>query len=114
MSILIAGGGIAGLTSALAAKKNGFTPIIYEKASRLDLPSFGGGIGLWPPSQAVMKNLGLLESIREVSLPMPSAAYYNKHGRVLGKPTADFGSKFPVICLERKELCEILLKACQK
>lgn len=61
MKIVISGGGIAGLTLALTAKKAGHTPIILEQRDAVDKPSFGGGIGLWPPSQMVMERLGLLE-----------------------------------------------------
>lgn len=54
MKIVISGGGIAGLTLALTAKKAGHLPILTQQRDSLDKPSFGGGIGLWPPSQMVM------------------------------------------------------------
>lgn len=60
MKILISGGGIAGLTLGLAARKKGHLPLILEQREAFDKPSFGGGIGLWPPSQLVMSRLGLL------------------------------------------------------
>lgn len=61
MKIVISGGGIAGLTLALTAKKAGHVPIILEQRDTVDKPSFGGGIGLWPPSQMVMERFGLIE-----------------------------------------------------
>lgn len=54
MKLAISGGGIAGLTLGLLSKKTGQTPIILERRDELEKPSFGGGIGLWPPSQMVM------------------------------------------------------------
>jgi 2-polyprenyl-6-methoxyphenol hydroxylase-like FAD-dependent oxidoreductase len=63
MKILISGGGIAGLTLGLAAKKAGHVPLILEQRNTINTPSFGGGIGLWPPSQMVMERLGLLDSL---------------------------------------------------
>lgn len=60
MKIVISGGGIAGLTLALTAKKAGHLPILTQQRDSLDKPSFGGGIGLWPPSQMVMQRLGTL------------------------------------------------------
>jgi len=53
MKIVIAGGGICGLTLALAAKTAGYTPIVIENRPSVTVQSFGGGIGLWPPSQMV-------------------------------------------------------------
>ena len=53
MKIIIAGGGICGLTLALTAQTAGYTPIVIENRSSLLVQSFGGGIGLWPPSQTV-------------------------------------------------------------
>jgi len=61
MKIVISGGGIAGLTLAIVAKKAGHIPIVLEQRDTLDKPSFGGGIGLWPPSQMVMERLGILD-----------------------------------------------------
>ena len=60
MKILISGGGIAGLTLGLAAKKLGHVPLIIEQRPAVDVSSFGGGIGLWPPSQRAMELLGVL------------------------------------------------------
>jgi len=45
MKIIIAGGGICGLTLALAAKTAGYAPIVIENRPNV------GGIGLWQPSQ---------------------------------------------------------------
>lgn len=53
MKIVVSGGGISGLTFAIAAKKAGLNPIVLEKSLNAFAETFGGGIGLWPPSQAV-------------------------------------------------------------
>ena len=63
MKIAIAGGGICGLTLALAAKKAGIVPIIIEQRSHIHKHTFGGGIGLWPPSQLVFEQLGILHKL---------------------------------------------------
>lgn len=55
MKIAISGGGICGLTLALAAKTAGMTPIVIEQRPDIQVQSFGGGIGLWPPSQQVFE-----------------------------------------------------------
>lgn len=63
MKIAIAGAGICGLTTALAANTAGITPILIEQRPDVLVHSFGGGIGLWPPSQMVFQNLGLLDQL---------------------------------------------------
>lgn len=60
MKIVVSGGGICGLTFAIAAKRAGLNPIVLEKSSNIYAETFGGGIGLWPPSQAVYEQLGMI------------------------------------------------------
>lgn len=80
MKIIISGGGIAGLTVGLTAKLAGHNPIIIEQRDKIDKPSFGGGIGLWPPSQLVMERLEVLKQLEDEGMYMPSARYYNSKG----------------------------------
>ncbi len=54
MKIVISGGGIGGLVAALMSKRMGFQTTVIEAREKLDVQGFGGGIGLWPPSQMVM------------------------------------------------------------
>lgn len=65
MKLAISGGGIAGLTLGLLSKKRGQVPIIIERRDEIEKASFGGGIGLWPPSQMVMERLGLLDELEK-------------------------------------------------
>ncbi len=53
MRVIISGAGICGLTLAITAKRAGLNPIIIERSSNVYSHTFGGGIGLWPPSQLV-------------------------------------------------------------
>jgi 2-polyprenyl-6-methoxyphenol hydroxylase-like FAD-dependent oxidoreductase len=84
MKIAIAGGGICGLTLALAAKTAGITPVVIEQRPGVLFQTFGGGIGLWPPSQLVFQKLGILDKLEAASGKMPSAAYFNHKGQKLG------------------------------
>ena len=43
--ILIVGGGIGGLSAAIALRKAGFTPQVFEQAS--ELREVGSGVGIW-------------------------------------------------------------------
>ena len=108
MKIAIAGGGICGLTLALAAKTAGMTPIVIEQRPDIMVQSFGGGIGLWPPSQQVFEELGLLSKLEKVSAVMPTASYFNHKGQKLGEPSEHFSSRYRILTLERVMLTKIL------
>jgi 2-polyprenyl-6-methoxyphenol hydroxylase-like FAD-dependent oxidoreductase len=63
MDIAIIGGGIAGLTTALALKNEGISSIVYERADQLN--EVGAGIWLQPNALKVLNHLGLREKILE-------------------------------------------------
>lgn len=70
--IAIIGGGIGGLTAALALRQAGFAPIVYERA-----PAFGevgAGISLSPNSSKGMLHLGFAEML-EATASQPRDQY---------------------------------------
>lgn len=65
MKIAILGGGVAGVSSAIALKQKGFDVSIYE---RDEFPSnIGAGIVVWPNAAYVLEQLGVLSEIEAVS-----------------------------------------------
>jgi 2-polyprenyl-6-methoxyphenol hydroxylase-like FAD-dependent oxidoreductase len=62
LRIAIAGGGIGGLTVAVALKEFGFEAEVYEQAPAL--LDVGAAIALWPNAMRVIERLGLGEMIR--------------------------------------------------
>ncbi|MDH1302527.1 FAD-dependent monooxygenase [Achromobacter sp. GD03932] len=65
MEIGILGGGIAGLSVALALRQQGHRPRVYERRSQP--AAMGAGVTLWPNAGFVLKELGLLQDIAAVS-----------------------------------------------
>jgi salicylate hydroxylase len=63
--ILIAGGGIGGLTAALALIQRGFRVAVYEQAP--DLHEFGAGIGIMPNGSRVLHALGLKSALEAIA-----------------------------------------------
>lgn len=63
MKITIVGGGIAGLSTAIALNKLGFQSEVYEKATAIN--EVGAGIWMQPNALKVLDWLGLGESVRE-------------------------------------------------
>jgi 2-polyprenyl-6-methoxyphenol hydroxylase-like FAD-dependent oxidoreductase len=66
MKVLIAGAGIAGLTTAYWLDHYGFEPTIVEKAPAIDPHGFL--LGIRGPSVTVLKNMGLLDAALERSI----------------------------------------------
>ena len=65
ITISILGGGVAGLSAAIALRQKGFDVDVYER----DKQSIGIGAGIvcWPNASFVLSELGMLEQIRKVS-----------------------------------------------
>ena len=61
-SIIVAGAGIGGLTTALALTRAGFRAVVLEQAERLD--EAGAGIQLSPNATRVLTDLGLADRLR--------------------------------------------------
>ncbi|MCB1476671.1 MAG: FAD-dependent monooxygenase [Rhodobiaceae bacterium] len=61
--ILIAGGGIAGLSVALAAAEAGFSPEVFEQAGRIE--EFGAGLQITPNASAALTRLGFGDDLAE-------------------------------------------------
>ena len=97
MRILIAGGGIAGLSTAIALRQKGFDPEIIEKHSSWR----SGGAGLHLPGNAVvpMDQLGILEDVDAKSFSFPEIRYCDhKDNKLFALDlTADDWPKFQAI-----------------
>jgi len=63
--ILVAGGGIGGLTAALALLKRGYDVDVYEQAS--ELREVGAGLQLSPNGARVLHELGVLDAFRALA-----------------------------------------------
>ena len=63
--VLIAGGGIGGLTAAIALTQRGFEVHVYEQAP--ELREFGAGVSISPNGSRVLKELGLQRALEQVA-----------------------------------------------
>lgn len=108
--ILIAGGGIGGLTAALNLHGAGFDVEVYE--SSRDIKPLGVGINLLPHAVRVLTNLGLLESLSAVAVATRELVYYNKFGqKIWGEPRGRFaGYNWPQFSVHRGRFQMLLLE----
>ena len=80
--MIVAGAGIAGLTSALALARNGFHVTVLEQAERLE--ETGAGIQLSPNATRILTDLGLGERLRpSIVTPEGLRVHNGKTGREL-------------------------------
>src|ERR1700733_9347461 len=70
--ILIAGGGIGGLTAALALTRRGLEVAVYEQAP--ELHELGAGVTITPNGSRVLTELGLRPAIERIASPPTSRA----------------------------------------
>jgi len=64
--IVIIGGGIGGLTAAVALARHGLVAEVYEQAPALD--EVGAGVGLWPNALAALELIGLSGKVARLAV----------------------------------------------
>lgn len=110
--IAVVGGGIGGLTFAGAARRAGFEVTVLEREANVVRTGLGGGLGLWPPSQQVLAQIGALAALQTRGRYMPAPAYCDRGGRILAEPSQHFTTRFPILCVARSALLDVLMARC--
>ena len=80
VKIAIAGGGIGGMTLALALLAAGLDDVeVYESAPAIK--ELGVGINLLPHGARELAELGLLDELLAVGIPTAETVFYTKRGQ---------------------------------
>jgi 5-methylphenazine-1-carboxylate 1-monooxygenase len=79
--ILIVGGGIGGLATALSLHARGIETRLFERAPQLR--PLGVGINLLPHAARVLHELGLASTLASVGIQTSKLEYYNKFGQLI-------------------------------
>ncbi len=79
MKIIIIGGGIGGLTTALCLHKAGFKVKVFESVR--EVKPLGVGINTLPHSVRVLTNLDLQETLAQNAIETTDLVYFNKFGQ---------------------------------
>lgn len=111
--ILIAGGGIVGLTLALSAHALGLPVRLFEQ---VDKPSpLGVGINLQPHAVREMTEMGLGTALDTIGTRIREVAYFSKRGhRIWDEPRGTWaGYNWPQYSVHRGEFQMLLLRAAQ-
>jgi 2-polyprenyl-6-methoxyphenol hydroxylase-like FAD-dependent oxidoreductase len=111
MRIVIIGGGIGGLAAALALRREGFEPAVYERAP--ELLEVGAAIAVWPNAYRVLERLGLGETLRARAGRIRSVRWLGREGRLYNHFTfPETGA--PAVALHRADLQGALLRSLPK
>src|SRR5215831_18651208 len=108
MRIAIIGGGIGGLTAALALRQFGFEPKVFEQAP--ELLEVGAAILMWPNAMRVLDQLGIADAVRQQGGVLEQGISLNPDGKRLYQirlPVTDL----PAVALHRADLQQILVQA---
>ncbi|WP_328952871.1 FAD-dependent monooxygenase [Kitasatospora purpeofusca] len=111
MRVTVVGGGIAGLTCALALHSAGFAPRVHEAARKVE--AVGVGINLLPHAVRELAELGLEHELAAVALPPHRLSYRDRTGGTvweepLGRAA---GYRWPQYSVHRGRLQLLLLAA---
>jgi len=109
---LIAGGGLGGLTAAVALHQRGWQVCVFEQAPTLE--PVGAGISLWPNALRALDTIGVGEAARaQAQLSGPSGVRV-PDGRWLSRSDvgAEIRGRFgdPLVLLHRAELAQLLVE----
>ena len=111
MKIAIVGGGIGGLTTALAMTQAGFAVTVYERAAQV--VDQGAGITLAPNATRVLYHLGLGPELEATAVTPPKTEYrHYRTGQVIFRMmTRDFREIYgaPYLRLHRWDLQHALI-----
>jgi FAD-dependent urate hydroxylase len=109
--VMVAGGGIGGLTAAIALRRAGFEVSVFERAA--ELREVGAGLLLAANAQKALKTLSLAEAVARLGTPATAGEIRSWRGKVLASiPAAELEKKIgaPSAAVHRADLQALLAR----
>ena len=110
--VLIAGGGLGGIATALALQLQGIDSVVFERAPQLR--DGGAGLHIWTNGMLALAHLGVADQVARIA-PSQSVCYFaTSTGRVIGEyPVGRFVERYgqPTVAISRSDLHGILREA---
>jgi 2-polyprenyl-6-methoxyphenol hydroxylase-like FAD-dependent oxidoreductase len=111
---LIVGGGIGGLTAALALRRAGIEAVVFEQAPRLQDVQSGGGLLVWNNGMRALREIGLAEQVEAAAAVLDVTTFNSYRGGLLAtwpieKVAQDLG--VPTVGVVRGDLHRVLADA---
>jgi 2-polyprenyl-6-methoxyphenol hydroxylase-like FAD-dependent oxidoreductase len=97
MKAIIIGGGIGGLTSAIALRQAGLDVVVLERREGLEEVHSGGGMVLWHNALRGLRELGLAEQMQAVGSRLEETEWLASTGKRLASwPVAEMNETYGV------------------
>jgi 2-polyprenyl-6-methoxyphenol hydroxylase-like FAD-dependent oxidoreductase len=111
VDVIIIGGGIGGLTTALALHKAGIACRVYESAP--EVKPIGVGVNLLPHATRELAVLGLESALAQCAVTTKDANFFNRFGQLIynEKLGRHAGYDWPQFSIHRGDLHLVLLEA---
>lgn len=108
MKVLIVGGGIGGLVTALCLERAGIEACVFESVA--EIRPLGVGINLLPHSVRVLTALGLDAKLAATAIPTAELIYFNKFGKLIWREPRGLaaGYSWPQYSIHRGRLQMLL------
>lgn len=110
--VLIAGGGIGGIATALALQQQGIDSVVFERAPALR--DGGAGLHIWTNGMLALAHLGLADRVAEIAPAQSECHFATSTGRPIGMwPVGQFVERYgqPTVAIGRSDLHGILRDA---
>ncbi|MFF3320869.1 FAD-dependent monooxygenase [Streptomyces sp. NPDC002889] len=110
--IMITGGGIAGLTAALALHAAGFERITVVETAR-EIQPVGAGLNIMPNAVRELDALGVLDRLEERAVRTRELRYYHRSGGLISREPRGLGAGYhwPQLSVHRGDLQLTLAEA---
>ncbi len=107
LRVIIAGGGIGGLTAAIALRRAGLDAVVLERAASVDDVALGAGVHLWSNALQALQEIDMAKAVATAGTTVTAHRYLSWQGRLLGTLGVDEVSEglgAPTVGLSRPEL----------
>jgi 2-polyprenyl-6-methoxyphenol hydroxylase-like FAD-dependent oxidoreductase len=84
LRIVVVGGGIGGLTAALALRARGLNATVFEQAEVLR--EIGAGVSIHPNAARLLKRIGLDDQLRKIGSPISGITLRTSQGNAITTP----------------------------
>ncbi|KAI1815146.1 FAD/NAD(P)-binding domain-containing protein [Poronia punctata] len=116
LSIVVIGGGLCGVASALALRKSGHRVTVLERSP--ELREIGAGIQLPPNATRLLQKWGVLDDVRKLANEPVEGALRSWRGTVITRPpqgpAVERAYQVPFLVVHRADLLNVLVEAALK